>query len=85
MTTIATTRTPEELMVGIEAVLDEVRPSLAMHGGDANLLKIENGVVFLKLEGACHGCAMSTITFGIALKEMLCEKFPNDITDVTWD
>lgn len=74
-----------DLIHGVEAVLEEIRPSLAMHGGDANLMKIENGVVFLKLQGSCHGCPMSVITFGMALKEMLQEKFPNDVKDVVWD
>ncbi|MBI4133124.1 NifU family protein [Candidatus Uhrbacteria bacterium] len=74
-----------DLFVGVEGVLNEIRPSLAMHGGDANVLKIESGTVHLKLEGSCHGCPMSVITFGMALKDMLIEKFPNEIKDVVWN
>ncbi|MDP3985272.1 MAG: NifU family protein [bacterium] len=73
------------LLEGIESVLEELRPSLAMHGGNANLMKFEDGVVYLKLEGACQGCPMSTITFGMALKETLREKFPNEVQDVVWN
>lgn len=75
----------EMLMTGIEKVLEEVRPLLAMHGGDANLMSVTDGIVHLKLEGTCHGCSMSVLTFGIALKEMLQEKFPTEITQVTWE
>lgn len=74
-----------DLWAGVEALLDEIRPSLAMHGGDANLMKIENGVVHLKLHGSCRGCPMSVVTFGMALKDMLIEKFPQDIKEVTWN
>lgn len=75
----------ESLEKGIKSVIEEIRPSLAMHGGDASFIKIKDGIVHVKLEGSCQGCPMSNITFGIALKEMLQKKFPNDIKDVVWD
>lgn len=81
--TVVATKT--DLFAGVEGVLDEIRPSLAMHGGDANVLKVEEGVVHLKLQGSCRGCPMSVITFGMALKEMLLEKYPNEIKDVVWN
>lgn len=79
------TKTTEDIERGVLEALDEIRPSLAMHGGDAQLVKIENGVVELKLEGSCHGCPMSVVTFGMALKDLLQEKFPNDIKEVVWN
>lgn len=78
-------KTKEDIERGVLDALLEIRPSLAMHGGDAQLVKIENGVVELKLEGSCHGCPMSVITFGMALKDMLQEKFPNEINNVVWN
>ena len=79
------TKTFDELTVGVLEVLEEIRPSLAMHGGDAKIVKIEGGIVHLDLQGSCHGCPLSVVTFGVALKEMLQEKFPNDIKDVVWN
>lgn len=76
--------TKSDLRAGVLEVLEEIRPSLAMHGGNAVLLDIIDGVVKLKLEGACQGCPMSVITFGVAMKEMLLEKFPSEIKDVVW-
>lgn len=81
---MANVREKSDIRAGVLEVLEEIRPSLAMHGGNAALLGIEDGVVKLKLEGACQGCPMSVITFGVAMKEMLLEKFPNEIKDVVW-
>ena len=74
-----------DVRAGVLEVLEEIRPALAMHGGNAELVSIEDGVVKLKLAGACQGCPMSVITFGVAMKEMLLEKFPNEIKDVVWE
>lgn len=43
-------------------VLVEVRPQLQSHGGDVSLVKIEDGVAYVRLEGACNGCSMSSVT-----------------------
>jgi nitrite reductase/ring-hydroxylating ferredoxin subunit/Fe-S cluster biogenesis protein NfuA len=43
-------------------VLSEVRPQLQSHGGDVALVRIEDGVAFVRLEGACNGCSMSAET-----------------------
>ncbi len=43
-------------------VLVEVRPQLQSHGGDVTLVKIEDGVAYVRLEGACNGCSMSSVT-----------------------
>jgi len=46
----------------VNAALDLVRPGLQADGGDAWLVKIEAGVAYLQLIGACGGCAMSQST-----------------------
>jgi len=47
----------------VAAVLDKIRPALQADGGDVELVEVtEDGVVKLKLTGACAGCPMSTIT-----------------------
>ena len=60
----------------INDILDDVRPSLQMHGGDVALKSVKNGIVELKVTGACHGCAMASITFGSGIGEMIKQKIP---------
>ncbi|WP_395695004.1 NifU family protein [Nocardioides sp.] len=43
-------------------VLDGVRPGLQSHGGDVELDRIENGIAFVRLQGACNGCSMAAVT-----------------------
>jgi Fe-S cluster biogenesis protein NfuA len=61
----------------VEAVLAKIRPSLQAHGGDVELVDAIDGMVRVKLKGACNGCPMATMTLqhGIAriLKEQLSE------------
>ena len=46
----------------VEKALSEVRPYLQADGGDVELVDVENGVVKVKLTGACSGCPMSQMT-----------------------
>lgn len=48
--------------VSVQAALAEVRPYLHSHGGDMEVMKIEDGVVRLKLHGSCDGCTASDTT-----------------------
>ena len=50
-----------------ERALAGVRPALHSHGGDVTLVRITDGVAFVRLEGACNGCSMSSVT----LREMV--------------
>lgn len=52
-----------EIEARIRAILDEqIRPAVAMDGGDIMFVAFENGVVRLKMQGACGGCPSSTAT-----------------------
>lgn len=68
----------EELIEPVKIVLNKVRPMLLRDGGDLSFIKIENGCVFVRLEGACKGCSSANITLknGIerALKNEICEE-----------
>lgn len=59
--------TDEELEAPVRNVLEKVRPSLALDGGDIKLLGIKNGVVYVQLGGACVGCSSSgnTLKYGV--------------------
>ncbi len=59
----------------VEKVLDEIRPGLQTDGGDVELVDVtEDGVVKVKLTGACAGCPMSTVTLKMAIEKRLKEK-----------
>jgi len=59
--------TDEELQPAVESVIDKVRPSINLDGGDIALIAIQNGKVYVQLQGACVGCGSSgtTIKFGV--------------------
>ena len=46
----------------IEQTLEQVRPYLVADGGDVELVEVNNGVVKVRLVGACGGCPMATLT-----------------------
>ncbi|MDP3730156.1 MAG: NifU family protein [Candidatus Omnitrophota bacterium] len=46
----------------VEKALEEIRAGLQRDGGDIELVSVENGVVKVRLKGACAGCPMSQMT-----------------------
>jgi Fe-S cluster biogenesis protein NfuA len=59
--------TDEELEPAVNNVIEKVRPSIQMDGGDIKLIAIKDGKVYVQLQGACVGCASSgtTLKFGV--------------------
>lgn len=57
-------------------VLEQVRPQLHSHGGDVSLVRIEDGTAFVRLEGACNGCSMSSVTLRNLVEEALVQGVP---------
>ena len=60
----------------VEKVLEEIRPGLQADGGDVELVDIEDGVVKVRLKGACAGCPMSQMTLSFGIEKILKEKVP---------
>ena len=60
----------------VEAVLDQIRPTLQNDGGDVELVDVKEGKVWLKLTGACKGCPMSTMTLKNGIERTLKEQLP---------
>lgn len=60
----------------VEKALEKIRPSLRADGGDVELVDVENGVVKLKLTGACGGCPMSQLTLKMGIERMLKKEIP---------
>ncbi|MDN7243597.1 NifU family protein [Planococcus sp. N028] len=57
-------------------VLDKLRPFLLRDGGDCELVDIEDGIVKLRLLGACGSCPSSTITLKAGIERALMEEVP---------
>lgn len=57
-------------------VLVEVRPQLQSHGGDVTLDRVEDGTAYVRLEGACNGCSMSSVTLRNLVETALVEGVP---------
>jgi Fe-S cluster biogenesis protein NfuA len=62
---------PIDLETRVREALDSVRPYMESHGGDVELLGLEEGVARLKLVGSCKGCPASAATLELAIKEAL--------------
>jgi len=60
----------------VEEVLVKIRPSLNNHGGDVELVEVNDGVVKVKLTGACGGCPMSTLTLKMGIEKILRQEIP---------
>ncbi len=60
----------------VEAILSQLRPSLQADGGDVELVDVVDGVVKVKLKGACAGCPMSQMTLAFGIEKILKEKVP---------
>lgn len=60
----------------VEAALALIRPALQADGGDVELLDVKEGVVSVRLTGACGGCPMSTITLRNGIERILKHEVP---------
>jgi Fe-S cluster biogenesis protein NfuA len=61
----------------VEATLAEIRPSLQADGGDVKLIDVKDGIVSVKLTGACAGCPHSTATLKLGIERLLKSKVPD--------
>lgn len=61
----------------VQEVLELVRPALQADGGDVELVDVtEDGIVSVKLTGACGSCPMSTMTLKMGIERTLRDKIP---------
>ena len=64
------------------AALEIIRPSLQADGGDVELVDVtEDGVVRVRLQGACHGCPMAQMTIKDGIERLLKDQVPG-VTEV---
>jgi Fe-S cluster biogenesis protein NfuA len=59
--------TDEELKPAVHSVIEKIRPSIKLDGGDIKLIDIQNANVYVQLQGACVGCPSSgtTLKYGV--------------------
>ena len=69
--------TADDILYGrVSAIIDEVRPFIQSDGGDIELLKIEDSVVYVHLSGACIGCPSSMVTLKQGVEVRIKEDIP---------
>jgi Fe-S cluster biogenesis protein NfuA len=64
----------------VQKALDKIRPTLQADGGDVELVDVEDGVVKVRLQGACAGCPMSQMTLKNGIEKILKKEIPEVIT-----
>ena len=68
---------PVALETRVQEALDAIRPYMESHGGDVELLGVEDGIARLRLQGSCNGCAASQSTLELAIERALEEAAPD--------
>jgi Fe-S cluster biogenesis protein NfuA/nitrite reductase/ring-hydroxylating ferredoxin subunit len=68
---------PLDLETRVVKALEEVRPYLRSHGGNVELLGVEDGVARLRMQGSCSGCPSSTVTLRLAIEEAIQKTAPD--------
>ena len=63
----------------VEAVLESIRPMLMNDGGNVELVDIDDGVVKVRLVGACTSCSSSTMTLKMGIEKALKKSIPMEI------
>ena len=71
---------PDNDETRIRRALDKVRSYLHSHGGDVELIGIDDGAVRLRLKGSCQGCPSSAMTLKLAVEDAIYEAAPNVTT-----
>jgi Fe-S cluster biogenesis protein NfuA len=64
----------------VEAALQKVRPMLQADGGDVELVDVKDGIVTVRLQGACGGCPMSQMTLKNGIERILKEEVPEVVS-----
>jgi Fe-S cluster biogenesis protein NfuA len=66
-------------------LITKVRPYLQRDGGDIEVIDVEDGIVYVKMLGACDGCMALDVTLKQGIETMLLENVPGVIAVVTVD
>jgi Fe/S biogenesis protein NfuA len=70
------------MILQLEKLFDQqIRPALAQHGGNVEIVDVDNDVVFVKLIGGCQGCSSSKATLKGGIEQLIKQNYP-EITEV---
>jgi len=64
----------------VQAAIDTIRPMLQRDGGDVELVDVQDGVVTVRLQGACAGCPMSQMTLKNGIEKFLKREVPEVVS-----
>jgi Fe-S cluster biogenesis protein NfuA len=64
------------MLEAVQVVIDKIRPTLQADGGDVELVSVDNGVVKVRLQGACKGCPMSQMTLKNGIEKFIKKEVP---------
>lgn len=71
---------PVDFEMRVQQALEKVRPYLASHGGNVELIGIADGIVRLKLEGSCKSCPSSSMTLKLAIEDAIYAAAPDVVS-----
>jgi Fe-S cluster biogenesis protein NfuA len=60
----------------VEQVIGKIRPQLQMDGGDIELVDVSDGIVKVRLKGACGSCPMSAMTLKMGVERVIKQELP---------
>ena len=64
----------------VEAVLKKIRPMLIADGGNVELVSVDDGIVKVRLQGACAGCPMSQMTLKNGIERLIKQEIPEVVS-----
>lgn len=68
--------THEQAVATIEQVLVQLRPTIALHGGDVEFVSLQNDIVHVRFSGACVGCPISQLTLKQGIEQAIMAQVP---------
>lgn len=71
--------TKDDIILRVKLIMEKVRPYIQRDGGDMEYVKFEDGIVYVKMFGACVGCAAIDSTIKDGLEALLLEEVPGVI------
>jgi len=64
----------------VEEAINKIRPMLQADGGDVELIDVKQGIVTVRLQGACAGCPMSQMTLKNGIEKLLKKEIPEVVS-----
>lgn len=66
----------------VQEIIEKIKPYIQRDGGDIELVKVEEGIVYVQMKGACVGCSLIDVTLIDGLERLLIEQVPGIIAVV---